>query len=140
MLSGSFDPVGHAGKNCKTTTAPAQFSIFQYRPHHARPDQKAREEILRLHLRGKPTEEDVERIAAKLDKFSGADIRTLVDRAVEEAIKRAMKSGKTERITTANLLDAAKGMRPTTEEWLATAHDYARYSNEGGAYDQVKPI
>ena len=104
------------------------------------PDRKAREEILRLHLRGKPTEEDVdvEKIAVKLEKFSGADIRTLVDRAVEEAIKRAMKSGKTERITTANLLDAAKGMRPTTEEWLATAQDYARYSNEGGAYDQVK--
>jgi SpoVK/Ycf46/Vps4 family AAA+-type ATPase len=104
------------------------------------PDRKAREEILRLHLRGKPTEEDVdvEKISLKLEKYSGADIRTLVDRAVEEAIKRAMKSGKTERITTANLLDAAKGMRPTTEEWLATAHDYARYSNEGGAYDQVK--
>jgi AAA+ superfamily predicted ATPase len=104
------------------------------------PDEKARQEILRLHLRGKPTEEDVdvEKIAAKLEKFSGADIRTLVDRAVEEAIKRAMKSGKTELITTTSLLDAAKGMRPTTEEWLATAHDYARYSNEGGAYDQVK--
>ena len=51
-----------------------------------------------------------------------------------------MKSGNTELITTANLLDAAKGMRPTTEEWLATAHDYARYSNEGGPTTKLMPI
>lgn len=103
------------------------------------PDLAAREEILKLHLRGKPTSElDIARIAKKLEKYSGADIRALVDRAVEEAIKRAMRSGKTELITTQNLLDASDGMHPSTVEWLATAYDYVRYSNEGGIYDQVK--
>ena len=103
------------------------------------PDQKAREEILKLHLRGKPTADlDIPRVASKLEKFSGADISAAIDRAVEGAIKQAMLSGKTELITTKNLLDAANGMRPSTTEWLATAYDYVRYSNEGGVYDQVK--
>ena len=28
-------------------------------------------------------------------------------------------------------------MRATTLEWLTTARNYARYSNEGGQYDEV---
>jgi transitional endoplasmic reticulum ATPase len=103
------------------------------------PDQMAREEILKLHMRGKPTIDlNLAKVASRLEKFSGADIRAVIDRAVEEAIKRAMKTGKPEPITTKNLLDAADGMRPSTAEWLATANDYVRYSNEGGIYDQVK--
>ena len=103
------------------------------------PDQGAREEILKLHLRGKPTAElDITKVAKKIEKFSGADIRALVDLATEGAIKRAMRSGKTELITTQNLLAAIDNMHPSTIEWLATAFDYVRYSNEGGIYDQVK--
>src|SRR5207249_433554 len=61
------------------------------------PDQMAREEILRLHLRGKPMENvDFAKVASKLEDFSGADIQALVDRTAEEAIKRAMRSGQTE--------------------------------------------
>ena len=104
------------------------------------PDEPARQQILRLHLRGKPAEEDLDfaRIASKLEDFSGADIQALVDRAAEDAIKRAMRSGQTEPITTGNLLDVAKKMRASTTEWLATATDYVRYSNQGGFYDQIK--
>ncbi|TMI50899.1 AAA family ATPase [Candidatus Bathyarchaeota archaeon] len=102
-------------------------------------DLAAREEILKLHLQGKPTGDlDIPRIAKKTEKFSGADIRALVDRAVEDTIKRAMRSGKTELIRTQDLLDATEKMHPSTVEWLATAYDYVRYSNEGGIYDQVK--
>jgi transitional endoplasmic reticulum ATPase len=103
------------------------------------PDQIAREEILKLHLREKPMEDiDYAKIASKLDKFSGADIRDLVDRAVELAIRRAMRLGKTEPVTNNDLLSVAKEMRPSTIEWLATANDYVKYSNQSGLYDQVK--
>ena len=103
------------------------------------PDQIAREEILKLHLREKPMEDiDYRRIASKLDKFSGADIRDLIDRAVELAIRRAMRSGRTEPVTNADLLSIAKEMRPSTIEWLATANDYVKYSNQSGLYDRVK--
>ena len=103
------------------------------------PDQTAREEILKLHLREKPIEDiDYPKIASKLDKFSGADIRDLVDRGVELAIRRAMRSGKTEPVTNSDLLRTATEMRPSTIEWLATANDYVRYSNQSGLYDRVK--
>ena len=103
------------------------------------PDQTAREEILKLHLLGKPIEDiDYTKIASKLDKFSGADIRDLVDRAVEMAIRRAMRSGRTEPVTNKDLLGVVKEMRPSTIEWLATANDYVKYSNQSGMYDRVK--
>ncbi len=103
------------------------------------PDQKAREEILKLHLRWKPAEGvDLRKVASKLERFSGADIRALVDSSVEKAIRKAISSGKTERITDDMLLDSANGMQPSTEEWLATASDYVRFSNQSGIYDQVK--
>jgi len=81
---------------------------------------------------------DFAKVASKLEDFSGADIQALVDRTAEEAIKRAMRSGQTEPITTNNLLDVAKKMRASTTEWLVTATDYVRYSNQGGFYDQIK--
>ncbi|HYY90665.1 MAG TPA: AAA family ATPase [Candidatus Dormibacteraeota bacterium] len=103
------------------------------------PDESARQQILRLHLQDKPTENvDVAKIASKIAGFSGADIQSLVDRTVEEAIKKTMRSGQTEPITTNGLLDSTKKMRPSTTEWLATATDYVRYSNQGGFYDQIK--
>jgi len=36
-----------------------------------------------------------------------------------------------------DLRDAAAGIRPTTREWFATARNYALYSNQGGAYDEI---
>ncbi len=103
------------------------------------PDQQARVEILKLHLRSKPAANvDYQKIASRFDKFSGADIHAVVDEAIQRAIKRAMKTEKIELITTTDLLEAAKQIRPSTLEWLATASDYARYSNESGIYDQVK--
>jgi transitional endoplasmic reticulum ATPase len=29
-------------------------------------------------------------------------------------------------------------LKPTTQEWFSQAKNYALYSNEGGAYDDVK--
>ena len=40
-------------------------------------------------------------------------------------------------ITQQHLRAALKDARPTTLEWLTTARNYARYSNEGGQYDDV---
>jgi transitional endoplasmic reticulum ATPase len=48
------------------------------------PDAKARAEILRIHLRGKPVAQDVdvEKIAELTDGFSGADLASVVNTAV----------------------------------------------------------
>lgn len=103
------------------------------------PDADAREKILELFLDKKPVEKlDLAKIASKTKDFSGADLRGLVDRAIEEKLREAMKSGKPEPIRTADLLAALKRQNPSTREWLATARNYAAFANEGGVYDDIK--
>jgi len=104
----------------------------------APPDQTARAEILRILLKGKPAADvDAEAVAKKTDAFSGADLRALVDLAVEEKLRAAMKSGKLAPLTTRDLLDAAKKHRPTTRDWFENARNYALYANQSGLYDDV---
>ena len=102
------------------------------------PDAAARAAILEIHLRGMPIEDvDLAKLARQTDKFSGADLRALISRASEQAILAEMKTGKGAKVTQKMLLDALKGMRPSTAEWLETARNYASYSNRTGLYDDL---
>jgi SpoVK/Ycf46/Vps4 family AAA+-type ATPase len=102
------------------------------------PDAPARAEILRIHVRGKPVQDlDFDKLAAKTESWSGADLRGLVDRAVEAKLRAAMATGRIAPLITKDLLAAAKDARPTTQEWFATARNYALYANEGGLYDPI---
>jgi len=102
------------------------------------PDASARAQVLRLMLTGKPCQDiHVDEIAKKTDGFSGADLKAVVDMAVEHKLREAFKSGTPQPLTTKDLLAAAKGLRPTTREWFATARNYALYSNQGGIYDDI---
>jgi SpoVK/Ycf46/Vps4 family AAA+-type ATPase len=101
------------------------------------PDAPAREAILRLLCQGKPIDAiEYEKIAAKTRDFSGADLKSLVDIAIEAKLQTAMKTGLTP-LRTADLLAAAGRVKPTTKEWFSTARNYALYSNQGGTYDDI---
>jgi len=102
------------------------------------PDAPARTEILRVLLRGKPAEVvDLARVAEQAHGFSGADLKGLIDQAVETKLTAAMKTGRIEPLTTKELLAACKRTKPTTLEWFSTAKNYAMYANQGGHYDDV---
>jgi SpoVK/Ycf46/Vps4 family AAA+-type ATPase len=102
------------------------------------PDAAGRAEILKCHLSDKPIEAiDYLKLAKQLDRFSGADIMALVELATEQAILETMKSGTTQPISQKHLEQAAKKLNATTLEWLASAKNYAMYSNQGGAYDEL---
>ena len=102
------------------------------------PDQAARAGIVRILLKGKPAEDvDHDYIAKKTEGFSGADLKAVIDRAVEEKLKDAMKRGVPQPLTSKDLAAAAKTVKPSTREWFATARNYALYSNEGGIYDEI---
>lgn len=102
------------------------------------PDAQARQEILDIQLAGKPTDRvDVKKIAAKTDDYSGADLKAIVDRAIEAKLHEAVETGLPKPITTKDLLVAAKEVRPSTREWFSTARNHALYANEGGLYDEV---
>ncbi len=102
------------------------------------PDEKSRESILRLKLKNKPaTSIDYERIAQKTEKYSGADIDALIDRAIETKLEESFRDGIPRPIDTKDLLSAAKLHKPSTQEWFATAKNYALFANDAGLYDDV---
>jgi AAA+ superfamily predicted ATPase len=102
------------------------------------PDQPARAAILQLMLTGKPANAiDFDQLAKKTTDFSGADLKAVVDQAVEAKLREAMKSGQLQPLRTKDLLATASSVKPSTREWFATARNYALYSNQGGAYDDI---
>jgi SpoVK/Ycf46/Vps4 family AAA+-type ATPase len=102
------------------------------------PDAPARAAILRLLCAGKPLGDvEFEALAGKTDGFSGADLKGVVDVAVEARLRDALRAGAPQPLTTRVLQAALKGARPSTKEWFATARNYALYANESGTYDDV---
>ncbi len=102
------------------------------------PDGAARAAILRILCRGKPVEEiDYEHLGKKTDHFSGADLKALLDVAIEKKLRDAMKEGVPKPLSTKDLAAAAAALKPTTKEWFSTARNYALYSNQGGVYDDI---
>jgi transitional endoplasmic reticulum ATPase len=102
------------------------------------PDAPARASILRLLCRGKPVKDlDFEYLAKKTSEFSGADLKAVVDVAIEGKLRQALKAGVPQPLTTKDLATAAASVKPSTREWFATARNYAIYSNQGGLYDDV---
>jgi SpoVK/Ycf46/Vps4 family AAA+-type ATPase len=102
------------------------------------PDAEGRESILKILLNEKPTQNiDCKTIAKKTEDFSGADLMAVVDRAIEDILREAIKTGMPKPIETKDLLKHAMDVKPSTKEWFTTARNYALYSNESGQYDDI---
>jgi SpoVK/Ycf46/Vps4 family AAA+-type ATPase len=102
------------------------------------PDAAARAAILRIHCRGKPLGEvDYERLAARANGLTGADLKAVVDLAVEAKLREAIRVGVPRPLTTRDLAAAAKKVKPSTRDWFASARNYATYANQAGLYDDV---
>jgi SpoVK/Ycf46/Vps4 family AAA+-type ATPase len=102
------------------------------------PDQEARSAILRVLLRGKPQAEiDYDAVSKKTEKFSGADLKAIVDQSVESKLEEALTRGSPEPLRTRDLLHTLKQVKPSTGQWFASARNYALYANEGGLYDDI---
>ncbi len=102
------------------------------------PDQPARAGILKLMLEGKPSDGvDFDKVAKKTHDYSGADLKAVIDIAVEGKLREAMKAGSLQPLKTKDLLNAAGQVKPSTREWFASARNYALYSNQGGVYDDI---
>ncbi len=102
------------------------------------PDDQARQAILELLLRDKPHDKiDYSQLVKKTRQFSGADIKALVDKAIEEALALAMKKGQPIPLNTKMLCQASAKIRPSASEWFGTARNHALYANESGLYNDV---
>ncbi|MEU0567406.1 ATP-binding protein [Nonomuraea sp. NPDC005983] len=105
------------------------------------PDAAARAAILRILCRNKPLAEmDFDAVARVTDQFVGADLKGLVDRAVEVKLQQSISAGRPIPLSTPDLLAAAKSVRPTAvREWMATARNYVMHANDSGAWDELMP-
>ncbi|MVN77926.1 AAA family ATPase [Hymenobacter sp. HMF4947] len=103
------------------------------------PDEAARASTLEILLKDKPLAAGVNAaaIAARTAGLSGADLKAVVEGAIDTRLRESMRAGRPLPIEQSDLLDAAKLVKPSTKEWFATARNYALYSNEGGLYDEI---
>jgi SpoVK/Ycf46/Vps4 family AAA+-type ATPase len=104
------------------------------------PDEASREEIFRLGLVKLPMSDgiDAASLAQQTDKFSGADIQGLLDRAAEKVLEEILESGKERMITGKDIQVVLKLTRPSTLEWLESAKNYVEFANATGQYDELK--
>jgi transitional endoplasmic reticulum ATPase len=102
------------------------------------PDEDARIAIIELMAKEKPVERlDVALLARKTKGFSGADIKAMFDITTEQALARAMREGRVVPLTTEDLLQTARDLRPSAKAWFESAKNYALYANQSGFYDDV---
>jgi len=102
------------------------------------PDPAARARVFELALHGRPVGAvDTGRLATAAELFSGADLRAVVERAVDAAIEAAIESGDTVAVDQRMLEAALAAQRATTLDWLRTARNFVEFANQGGRYDDV---
>ena len=102
------------------------------------PDEAAREAIITVLAKDKPVAQlDAKALARATSQFSGADLKAVFDTTIEHALARAMQEGRVIPITTKDLLQSAKLIKPSTRGWFDSAKNYALYSNQSGFYDDV---
>jgi transitional endoplasmic reticulum ATPase len=104
------------------------------------PDRAARVAILRVLVAAVPNDAiDFERVAMVTDRFSGADLKGIVDAAVQANLAQTLRDGSLHPVTTADLLSRASSVAPSTNEWFANVRNYVLFANQGGLYDAVRP-
>lgn len=103
------------------------------------PDLDARIEILKLHSKEKNVDPTVpwQKLAAKMEHFSGADIAQVVDQAVERAVADAIRSGDLRPVNHTDFQLSLKKRKPTTMEWLRRSRNYVNFANKDGYYDDL---
>ncbi|HZY81637.1 MAG TPA: AAA family ATPase [Cyclobacteriaceae bacterium] len=102
------------------------------------PDNESRESILKIMLKEKPAKDiDYTTLAKSTAEFSGADLHGMVDIAIENKLREAFKAGVPQPLSTKDLLNAARQVKPSTREWFNAARNYALYANESGLYDEI---
>lgn len=102
------------------------------------PDSEARSIILDVLMTGRHTEHIQSKPLAKATEFfSGADLRGLVELAVDAVIEEALDTGSEPPLAMRHLDEAVGHMRPTTLEWLNQARNYVEFANQSERWNDI---
>ncbi|KQO17259.1 ATP-binding protein [Paenibacillus sp. Leaf72] len=105
----------------------------------APPDVEARKRTFEMKLHGRYVKQmDIAKLAASTEFYSGADIDNVVERATEIVLEHILETGVERPIGIKDMEQALGEIRPTTLEWLRTAKNYVKYSNQSGIYNEVE--
>nr|WP_166245306.1 ATP-binding protein [Paenibacillus turpanensis] len=105
----------------------------------APPDEVAREQMFRLKLSGRYVGIiNCARLAERTEFFSGADIENVCERAAEYVLGEIMDTGVERPIEQRDVERAIEETQPSTLEWMRTAKNYVKYSNQSGLYNDVE--
>ncbi len=96
------------------------------------PDGEARYSILKIHTKNKPLAKGVNlKEIAKLTKgFSGADLKNLVEHAVDIPLAESLIKNTKREITQEDFLQAVKAVQPSTEKWMKMAMKKLKANND----------
>ncbi|MGC8568312.1 MAG: AAA family ATPase [Candidatus Micrarchaeia archaeon] len=128
----------------KALIRPGRLNKILYIPP---PDYKGRCEIFRLYLSKLPLSKDVniEELAAKTERYTGADIKEICDSAAQYVAEEAIKNHKLLEITQEVLLDEIKLIKPSTtmsqlENYQAFKLEFERSTHKKETEENEKGI
>ncbi|MUM19706.1 ATP-binding protein [Mycobacterium sp. CBMA271] len=102
------------------------------------PDEEARVEIVRFHLKDRPLEGiNLKTIARRTDGRSGADLAHICDSATQLALADSISSGQVRPVTMADMDYAMGQVGPSTGSWFDTARNVVEFANSDGTYDEL---
>jgi SpoVK/Ycf46/Vps4 family AAA+-type ATPase len=102
------------------------------------PDDAARAAILELHLRGRPIERiSIAKLVKRTARFSGADLKHLIDAAAERALLDSVRTGTVRMIGMADFEAVLGEIKPSVGPWFETARNVAEFGNADGSYDEL---
>ena len=102
------------------------------------PDQEARHHILKLLLEDVPTASvNLAQLVKVTPLFSGADLRALVEQAVDLVIEEALETGQDPPLTSKHLETTRTQLRPTTLDWLSRGQNYVEFANQDDRYEEI---
>ena len=80
----------------------------------------------------------LQRLVDKTFGFSGADLKVLVETAVDYAIDDSDGGDEITSVSNQHLSEALREISPSIGEWLGLAKSFVEYGNQDGQYDELK--
>lgn len=103
------------------------------------PDAEARSEMLRAKLTGIPSEAlDLDRLAARMVHFSGADVDGVIENAKDAVLADILATGTERRLGQHDLESGIEETHASTLEWLKTARNLVKFGGGGDQYRGVE--